>query len=154
MSPAKSFKMGLPEASGNECLFFRYLIGGDEGNMIRLERSSGKNVWDILNLRVSEAQRSFVASNDISIIEAYVAQNENGHAFPFGIYNDETPVGFCMIGYGVDDSWTDAPPIAKDSYNIWRLMIFLMKELWYSVGQTKNISCLLEKIDLALMSRL
>ena len=28
-----------------------------------------------------------------------------------------------MIGYGADDSWTDAPAIAKDSYNIWRLMI-------------------------------
>ena len=99
------------------------LKSGDEGNMIRLKKISGKNIWDILKLRVRENQRSFVASNDISIIEAYVAQNENGHAFPFGIYNDETPVGFCMIGYGVDDSWTDAPPIAKDSYNIWRLMI-------------------------------
>ena len=91
--------------------------------MIRLERISGKNVWDILKLRVSENQRSFVASNDISIIEAYVAQNENGHVFPFGIYDDETPVGFCMISYGVDDSWTDAPAIANDSYNVWRLMI-------------------------------
>ena len=91
--------------------------------MIRLEMISGKNVWDILKLRVSEAQRSFVASNDISIIEAYIAQIENGHAFPFGIYDYETPVGFCMIGYGADDSWTDAPAIAKDSYNIWRLMI-------------------------------
>ena len=91
--------------------------------MIRLEAINGKNIWDILKLRVSENQRPFVASNDISIIEAYIAQNENGHAFPFGIYDDETPVGFCMIGYGVDDSWTDAPEVAKDNYNIWRLMI-------------------------------
>ena len=91
--------------------------------MIRLVKITGKNVWDILKLRVRENQRSFVASNDTSIIEAYIAQNENGHAFPFGIYDDETPVGFCMIGYGVDDSWTDAPAVAKDSYNIWRLMI-------------------------------
>jgi diamine N-acetyltransferase len=79
------------------------LKSGDEGNMIRLKKISGKNIWDILKLRVRENQRSFVASNDISIIEAYVAQSENGHAFPFGIYDDETPVGFCMIGYGVDD---------------------------------------------------
>ena len=91
--------------------------------MIRLVKISGKNIWDILKLHVSESQRSFVASNDISIIEAYVAQNENGHAFPFGIYNDETPVGFCMVGYGAEDSWTDAPAVAKDSYSIWRLMI-------------------------------
>ncbi len=59
--------------------------GGDEEDMIRLERISGKNDWEILRLRVSESQRSFVASNDISLIEAYVAQNEYGHAFPFGM---------------------------------------------------------------------
>ena len=91
--------------------------------MIRLERISGNNVWEILKLRVSENQRSFVAPNDISIIEAYIAQNENGHAFPFGIYDHETPVGFCMIGYDVDDSWTDAPAVATKNYNVWRLMI-------------------------------
>ena len=28
-----------------------------------------------------------------------------------------------MIGYDVDDYWTDAPEIAKANYNLWRLMI-------------------------------
>ena len=28
-----------------------------------------------------------------------------------------------MIGFGTDDDWEDAPPVAKDSYNLWRLMI-------------------------------
>ena len=28
-----------------------------------------------------------------------------------------------MIGYDVDDYWTDAPEIAKGNYNLWRLMI-------------------------------
>ena len=35
--------------------------------MIRLEEINGKNVWDILKLRVSDAQRSFVAPNDVSM---------------------------------------------------------------------------------------
>lgn len=91
--------------------------------MIRLERINGKNVWDILKLRVSDAQKSFVAPNDVSIIEAYIAITHHGQAFPFGIYDDETPVGFCMIGFGADDDWEDAPAIAKENYNLWRFMI-------------------------------
>ena len=91
--------------------------------MIRLEEINGKNVWDILKLRVSDAQKSFVAPNDVSIIEAYIAITHHGQAFPFGIYDNETPVGFCMIGFGADDDWEDAPAIAKNNYNLWRFMI-------------------------------
>ena len=91
--------------------------------MIRLEAISGKNVSDILKLRVGEAQKSFVAPNDVSIIEAYIAITHHGHAFPFGIYDGDTPVGFCMIGFGTDDEWEDVPAIARNSYNLWRFMI-------------------------------
>ena len=91
--------------------------------MLRLERVTGKNVWDILKLRVSDEQRSFVAGNDVSIIEAYTAITGNGYAFPFGRYAGETPVGFLMIGFDTDDFWDDAPPVAKGNYNLWRLMI-------------------------------
>ena len=91
--------------------------------MIRLERISGNNIWDILKLTVGDDQKSFVAANDVSIIEAYIALTSGGHAFPFGIYDEETPVGFCMIGYGTDDSWEDAPAVAQNSYNLWRFMI-------------------------------
>ena len=91
--------------------------------MLRLERISGKNVWDILKLKVSDDQKDFVASNDISLIEAYIALNGGGHVFPFGIYDDSTPIGFLMIGFGADNDWTDAPLIAKGNYSLWRLMI-------------------------------
>lgn len=91
--------------------------------MLRLEKITGKNVWSILKLRVSEDQESFVAPNDISIIEAYTAITGNGYAFPFGIYEGETPVGFMMIGFDADDCWEDAPSIARGNYNLWRLMI-------------------------------
>ena len=91
--------------------------------MLHLEKVTGKNVWDILKLKVSEKQTGFVAGNDISIIEAYTAITANGYAFPFGIYKDDTPVGFLMIGFDADDDWVDAPRIAKGNYNLWRLMI-------------------------------
>ena len=91
--------------------------------MLRIERVNGKNVWDILKLSVKEEQVSFVAGNDISIIEAYTAITGGGYAFPFGIYDDSVPVGFMMIGYGVDEYWDDAPEIADNNYNLWRLMI-------------------------------
>ncbi len=91
--------------------------------MIRLEPINGDNFRDILKLHVSKEQENFVAPNDISIIEAYIAITHHGEAFPFGIYDDNTPVGFCMIGFGTDDDWDDAPEIAKDSYNLWRFMI-------------------------------
>ena len=55
--------------------------------MLRLERVNGKNVWDLLKLQVSEYQKSFVADNNVSIIEAYTAITANGYAFPFGIYS-------------------------------------------------------------------
>ena len=91
--------------------------------MLRLEKINGHNVWDILKLKVAENQRHFVASNDKSIIEAYTTITGNGYAFPFGIYEDNTPVGFLMIGFDTDDYWDDAPIIAKGNYNLWRLMI-------------------------------
>lgn len=91
--------------------------------MIHLEPIHSKNIWAILKLQVSEAQRDFVAPNDMSIIEAYLCITGNGHAFPFGIFENDTPVGFLMIGYDVDDSYENPPQIAYGNYSIWRLMI-------------------------------
>ena len=92
-------------------------------NMLRIEKINGKNVWEILKLRVSESQKEFVATNDVSIIEAYTTITANGFAFPFGIYDGKTPVGFMMIGYDSADYWEDAPNIARGNYSLWRLMI-------------------------------
>lgn len=43
---------------------------------------------------MSEPQRNSVASNDVSIIEAYIAIIVNGYSFSFGLYDGEKPVGF------------------------------------------------------------
>ena len=92
-------------------------------NMLHIEKINGKNVWKILKLHVSESQKEFVAANDVSIIEAYATITANGFAFPFGIYDNKTPVGFMMIGYDSADYWEDAPDIARGNYSLWRLMI-------------------------------
>ena len=91
--------------------------------MIRLEPISGKNIWDICKLHVAKEQRDFVAPNDVSIMEAYIAVTHHGQAFPFGIFDDDVPVGFCMVGFGADDDWEENPDIATGNYNLWRFMI-------------------------------
>lgn len=91
--------------------------------MIRLERITAKNVWEILDLSVREDQKSFVAGNTTSIIEAYTSVIAGGRTFPFGVYDGDTPVGFLMIGYDTDESWENPPAIAAKNYNLWRLMI-------------------------------
>ena len=91
--------------------------------MLRLEKVTGRNVWELLKLKVAEEQRDFVAPNDVSVIEAYVSIAGGGHAFPFGLYDGDVPVGFLMIGYDTDESWEDPPAVARGSYCLWRLMI-------------------------------
>ena len=91
--------------------------------MIHLEKINGGYIWDILKLNVSESQKSFVASDDISMVEANIAIISNGYAFPFGIFEGNNPVGFLMVGYDKDDYWKDAPAIADGNYNLWGLMI-------------------------------
>ena len=92
-------------------------------DMVHLEKINGGNVWDIIGLSVDDTQKNFVADNKISIVEAYSTLCSGGHVFTFGIYDDETSVGFVMIGFGTDEYWESPPKIAKDTYNIWRFMI-------------------------------
>lgn len=91
--------------------------------MLRMERVSSRNVRQLLRLQVRPEQAGFVATNTMSIIEAYTTTAAGGHAFPFGLFDDEEPVGFLMIGFGTDAEWDNPPAIAHGSYNIWRLMI-------------------------------
>lgn len=90
---------------------------------MKLEKVNSKNVWEILKLKVSDKQKNFVATNTESIIEAYTTITSGGVAYPFGIYEDGEPIGFLMIGYGIDEEWKNPPEIAKNNYSLWRLMI-------------------------------
>ena len=89
---------------------------------LTLKKVDAKNIWPLTDLQVHSGQREFVASNTISILEAYTTITAGGHALPFGVYNGETPVGFLMIGYDCAD-WEAAPAIAAHNYCLWRLMI-------------------------------
>jgi diamine N-acetyltransferase len=64
-----------------------------------------KSNWHALTkLDVREDQKNFVAPNVYSILESHYGYDEpdgSGHwdMFPYGIYDDEIPVGFLMYGY-------------------------------------------------------
>ena len=69
-------------------------------------------------------QTDFVADNTQSVIEAYLALSAGGYAFPFGIFDGDTPVGFLMIGFGTEnDRWEGEPSVNQGNYSLWRLMI-------------------------------
>ena len=95
--------------------------------MIHLEKIDAGNVWDIVDLKVAESQEDFVAPNEASIIEAYTSIGTGCTAFPFGIFDDETPVGFLMVGHNeaaFDELCEDdVPEILRNNYTLWRLMI-------------------------------
>jgi diamine N-acetyltransferase len=65
-------------------------------------RPVDKSNWRALTkLTVRDDQKHFVATNVISILESHYGYDEpdgSGHwdMFPYGIYDDETPVGFFM----------------------------------------------------------
>lgn len=90
--------------------------------MIELRDINIRNVDAVLALSVREEQRSFVASNAVSLAEAYAAHRSGCTALPFGIYSDGVLVGFVMFGYkGIGDE--NDPAVAKENYVLWRFMI-------------------------------
>ena len=96
---------------------------------ITLEKITYKNYIKVIwGLSVSRKQKHFVASNNNSLAEAYVAITNGGVALPFAICKNNKPIGFLMIGYGAnDDDYEGEDPefikMAKKSYSIWRFMI-------------------------------
>ena len=85
--------------------------------MITLQKITSENCFDICEL---EADERFVAPNEDSLIEAYANFVENGHGpVAFGIYFDETPVGFIMAEYCNEEDDNDGEPY----YYLWRMMI-------------------------------
>ena len=88
---------------------------------MELRKIDLSNIDDVLALSVAEDQKSFVASNQASIIEAYATAASGLTALPFGLYEGETPVGFVMFGYGRLDEGD--PSAADGNYCLWRFMI-------------------------------
>lgn len=83
---------------------------------ITLKPVDKDNFSPIAGLELAEDQLSFVASNTRSIAQAYV---NYPHSHPYGIYADDTPVGFAMYTYDVeeDQHWVHRLMVDKDHQN-------------------------------------
>jgi diamine N-acetyltransferase len=82
----------------------------DKNSTVTLREVTKENLWDIFKLEVAPEQGSYVATNEMSIAQAYF---DREIAWFRAIYADETPVGFLMLS---DDA-------SAQKYFIWRLMI-------------------------------
>ena len=101
--------------------------------MITLRKVDKRNIWSIVRLKVHDEQQSFVATNTESMLQAYTTMTEGGVALPFGIYGEESLIGFVMFGYGQQEE--SDPPIAQNNYSIWRFMI---DKAWQGKGLGKQ----------------
>ena len=90
--------------------------------MIRLIEITNKNIWKVCALEPFDEQKDFVAENIQSLAEAYATRNEGKNALPLAVYNDETLIGFVMIGKGTVGNENESDLI-KENYSLWRLMI-------------------------------
>ena len=93
--------------------------------MVHLEKVTFRNAEDVMELNIFESQYPFVADNTESLAEAYLAvTSDEACAWPFAIYDDDTLVGFLMIGYNEAAlEGPEAPEALKNNYSLWRLMI-------------------------------
>ena len=88
---------------------------------ISLRKITLENRRELFNLKTTEEQRHFVASNLSSVASCYVLISNGGCPLPFAIYSDEQMVGFVMIVYGITSY--ELPKVAENNYCILRLMI-------------------------------
>lgn len=78
--------------------------------MVRLETVSENTFFPVVRLKVSPEQEKFVASNVMSLAQAWLHYDI---AKPFAILDDDMVVGFLMLDY---DEW-------ERTAGIWRMMI-------------------------------
>ena len=90
--------------------------------MIKLAEITNANIWKVCALEPFDDQKDFVAENIQSLAEAYATRNEGNNALPLAVYNDESLIGFVMIGKGTVGNENESDLI-KENYSIWRLMI-------------------------------
>ena len=90
--------------------------------MIRFEEITNKNIWKVCTLEPFEEQKDFVAENIQSLAEAYATRNEGNNVLPLAVYNDDSLIGFVMIGKGTVGNENESDLI-KENYSFWRFMI-------------------------------
>jgi diamine N-acetyltransferase len=70
-----------------------------ENSAVRLKEITPQNFRECINLKVSDGQENFVASNLMSIAQAKIYPTAN----PYAVYAGDKMVGFVMYGYDTDD---------------------------------------------------
>ena len=78
--------------------------------MINLRKITEENFIDAFNLKLASEQERFVSHPIRSLAQAYVYREQ---CQPFGIYEDDTVVGYVMVIYDYD----------IPEYDIWHMMI-------------------------------
>ena len=73
--------------------------------MIYLKKVTWENYSTVVvGLKLNEQQQSFLANNEISLVQAYVSTINDEYPFlPYAIYSDDTVIGFTMIFYKSKD---------------------------------------------------
>ena len=79
-------------------------------NNIQLKRIDETNFIDAFNLKLGQGQNEFVSNPVRSLAQAYVYYKQ---CTPFGIYLDNSMIGYVMVIYDYD----------LEEYDIWHLMI-------------------------------
>ena len=77
---------------------------------IKLARIDENNFTQAFHLKLAKEQEQFVSNPIRSLAQAYVYYNQ---CVPFGIFHDDTMVGYMMVIYDFD----------LEEYNIWHMMI-------------------------------
>jgi len=78
--------------------------------MITLKKITEENFIDAFNLKLAPEQERFVSHPIRSLAQAYIYREQ---CQPFGIYEDDTMVGYVMVIYDYD----------IPEYDIWHMMI-------------------------------
>ena len=89
---------------------------------IRLVKVNDDNFVDLMDLETAESQKGYVASNTVSMAQAYAVLASGKFVQCFGIYDGDTPVGFAMIGHRSEE-YEGMAEVYRHSYYLWRFMI-------------------------------
>lgn len=91
--------------------------------MVEFRKITEDNFEECVSLRVHERQQNYVATNLISLAQAWLSISNNYCVpMPFAIYDGDTMVGFIMMSYHPTPESGD-DPYGEPVYSIWRLMI-------------------------------
>ena len=84
---------------------------------IELRDVTMENYFDVLHLEVKEYQKQFIATNAISLAEAYVYTKNGDFVAPLAVYDNDAIIGFVMLAYDKKIG------ISNGNYLLFRFMI-------------------------------